>query len=198
VFFFGSRVTAPQSVTQPSRRYQNFVTMLPSKPKIQPERSTSLLYFSLPTTHFSSPHLPNFISFQSIVAEDKRGLPANSSDSLAPCSKCSAGHCTPIPFQNWPCHNSECQSPDLAAETRVQTQVSSCEICGGRSDTGTGFSSGAPVSLVSTIPPVLHTHLHLHFTLTRKTERRSLGTFQKAVPVVNRIALGGKYCPLVL
>jgi hypothetical protein len=172
--------------------------MLPSKLKTQPERSISLLYFSLPTTHFLPPHLPNFTSFQPIEAEDKRGLPANSPDSLALCSKCSSCHCTNIPFPDWPCHNSECQSPDLAAETRVQIQVTSCEICGGRSDIGTGFSSSAPVSPVSTIPPILHTHLLLHFVLTRKTERRSLGTFQKAVPVVNRISLGRKYCPLVL
>jgi hypothetical protein len=58
-----------------------------------------LLCFSLPTTHFLSPHLPNFTSFQPTVAEDKRGLPANSPDSLALCSKCSACHCTPSPFQ---------------------------------------------------------------------------------------------------
>jgi hypothetical protein len=103
VFFFGSTVNAPQSVTQPSRRYQNFVTMLPSKPKTQPERPTSLLYFLLPKTHFLSRRIPNFTSFQSIVKEDKRGPPANSSDSLALCSKCSACHCIPIPFPNWPC-----------------------------------------------------------------------------------------------
>jgi hypothetical protein len=146
--------------------------VLPFKPKTQPERSTSLLSFLLPTTHFLSPHLPNFSSFQPIVAEDKRGLPANSSDSLALCSKSSACHCTPIPFPNWPCHNSECQSSDLAAETWVQTQVSSCEICGGRSDTGTGFSSSAPVSPFSTIPPMRHTHLHLNFAFTRKTKAK--------------------------
>jgi hypothetical protein len=177
---------------------QKFVTILPSKPKSQPERSTSLLCFSFPTTHFLSPHLPHFTSFQPTVAEDKRRLPANSPDSPALCSKCSAYHCTPIPFPNWPCYNSECQSPNLAAVIRVQTQVSFCEICGGRSDTGTGFSSSAPVSPVSTIPPMLHTYLHLHFALTRKPKRRSLGTLHKALPVVNRIALGRKYCPLVL
>jgi len=177
---------------------QKFVTILPSKPKTQPERSTSLLCFSFPTTHFLSPHVPHFTSFQPTVAEDKRGLPANSPDSPALCSKCSAYHCTPIPFPNWPCYNSECQSPNLAAVIRVQTQVSFCEICGGRSDTGIGFSSSAPVSPVSTIPPMLHTYLHLHFALTRKPKRRSLGTLHKALPVVNRIALGRKYCPLVL
>jgi len=121
--------------------------MLPPKPKTQPERSTSLLYFSLPTAHFLSPRLPKFTSFQPIVTEDKRRLPANSPDSLALCSTRSACHCTPLPFPNWPCHDSECQSPDLAAETRVQTQVSSCEVCGGRSATGISFPRVFPFPL---------------------------------------------------
>ena len=33
----------------------------------------------------------------------------------------------------------------------------------------------------SIIPPILHTHLHPHLALTRKTNARSLGTFQKAM-----------------
>ena len=33
-------------------------------------------------------------------------------------------------------------------------------------------------SPVSTIPPTLHTHLHLHVSPTRRTNGRSLGTFQ--------------------
>ena len=35
-------------------------------------------------------------------------------------------------------------------------------------------------SPVCTVPPVLHTHLHLHAGLTRRTNQRSLGTFHKA------------------
>jgi len=34
---------------------------------------------------------------------------------------------------------------------------------------------------VSTIPPLLHTLLHLHCGRTRRTNGRGLGTFQKAV-----------------
>jgi hypothetical protein len=36
-------------------------------------------------------------------------------------------------------------------------------------------------SPVTIIPPMLHTHLHLRVTLTRKTNRQSLGTFQQAL-----------------
>ena len=36
-------------------------------------------------------------------------------------------------------------------------------------------------SSVNIIPPMLHTHLHLHAALTRRTKGRSLGTFQKAM-----------------
>ena len=36
-------------------------------------------------------------------------------------------------------------------------------------------------SPVSIIPPILHTHLHPHLDLTRKTNVRSLGTFQTAM-----------------
>jgi len=34
---------------------------------------------------------------------------------------------------------------------------------------------------VSIIPSIRYTHLHLHVTLTRKTNRRSLGTFKNAM-----------------
>jgi len=35
-------------------------------------------------------------------------------------------------------------------------------------------------SPVTVFPSMLHTHLHLHVALTRRTNGRSLGTFQKA------------------
>ena len=52
------------------------------------------------------------------------------------------------------------------------------QICGGQS--GTGFLRALRCSPVYIIPPKLHTHLHLHVALTRKTNGRSLGTIQKA------------------
>jgi hypothetical protein len=50
----------------------------------------------------------------------------------------------------------------VAAEFRILSQFSLCEIHGGRSGSGTGiFIRG----------PMLHTHLHLHAALTRTNER---------------------------
>jgi hypothetical protein len=44
----------------------------------------------------------------------------------------------------------------------------------------TGYSPSTPVFPVTIFPSMLHTHLHLHVALTRRTNGRSLGTFQKA------------------
>jgi len=46
---------------------------------------------------------------------------------------------------------------------------------------GQGFLRVLRCYPVSIIPPILRTHFHLQAALTRKTNRRSLGTFQKAV-----------------
>ena len=67
------------------------------------------------------------------------------------------------------------------AEVRVRSQIIPCEICGVQSGNGTGFSPSTSVSPVSIISPMLHTHLHLHVALTRRTNRRSPETFQKAM-----------------
>jgi hypothetical protein len=46
------------------------------------------------------------------------------------------------------------------------------------------------------IPPMLHTHLHLRFALTRKTESRGLGTSQKQCPFSSRGTLHRKVLSL--
>jgi len=66
----------------------------------------------------------------------------------------------------------------VASEAWVRSHILPCEICGGQSGTGAGFSSSTFYSLVGVIPPVFHIHLYLRFALTR-TNGLNLGTFQK-------------------
>ena len=66
--------------------------------------------------------------------------------------------------------------------------LSPCEQCGWQSGTGTFFRSTSffPARI---IPPMLHTHLHLHVTLTRMTNGWSLGSFIKQHSFINWEAL---------
>jgi hypothetical protein len=59
------------------------------------------------------------------------------------------------------------------AEARVQTQTRPRKICGGQSDTGTGFPPRVIASPVSIIPPIFHTLLCLNTTFTRRTDRKN-------------------------
>ena len=54
---------------------------------------------------------------------------------------------------------------------------------GGQSGSGTAFPSLLLFSPVSIIPPLLHTQLNLHAALTKRTNERRLGTFQKVTPL---------------
>ena len=84
----------------------------------------------------------------------------------------------------------------LDAEAQFRSQTSSCEVFVGHSGNGTGFSPSTSVSPVSIIPPMLNTHLQLHTSLTRSTNGRSLGIFQKGNLFRNRGAMDRKELPL--
>jgi len=77
-----------------------------------------------------------------------------------------------------PFHCSGSQSPGPHRGGQSSKQDSACEICGGQSDTGNFFS---PTTSVFTciIPPMPHIHINLNVALTRRTNGRNLGTFQK-------------------
>jgi len=68
----------------------------------------------------------------------------------------------------------------VTAETEVRFQANSCEICGGQGGAGTGFPPSDSVFLAIIIPPLLHNCLRTRVSLNRRTNRRSLGTFQKS------------------
>ena len=70
----------------------------------------------------------------------------------------------------------------LTAEARVRSQFSPCEIFVGEEVLLRHvFLRVLQFFPVYIIPPMLHTHLHLYVALTRRTNGRSLGTFQIAV-----------------
>jgi hypothetical protein len=58
----------------------------------------------------------------------------------------------------------------LTAEAGVRVRTSPCEICGKKSGYGAGFCPTTSV-LLSVIPPLLHTHLHLNTAGIRRTRR---------------------------
>lgn len=66
----------------------------------------------------------------------------------------------------------------FTAEVRVRSQASSCEIRGGKSDTGTEFLLVLGFSSVSIFPLMLHTYLHLNTTVIRKVSGRRMVTFK--------------------
>jgi hypothetical protein len=67
------------------------------------------------------------------------------------------------------------------AKVRDLSQISPREFRGGKCDTGTGFLLVLSFSFLYIIPPILHAHLHLHGSLTIRTNRLGIATLQKAM-----------------
>ena len=66
-------------------------------------------------------------------------------------------------------------------EVRVRSLVSPCDICRGQSGTGMGFPLSTSVIPVSFNPSVPHTHLKMHATCYRSTNKWSLGELDRKV-----------------
>jgi hypothetical protein len=64
---------------------------------------------------------------------------------------------------------------------RVRSQVTPCEIFGRQSDMVHVFLRILVFNSVTIIPSMIQARLYLHVTLTRSTNDRILGTFQKAI-----------------
>ena len=77
-------------------------------------------------------------------------------------------------------------------EGQVQSQVSSCEIYGGQSGNGKGFSRSTTDSPLRQYHSTNDTHLHLHVALIRKTNMRRLGTFEKEM-IYRKLGEGGHW-----
>jgi len=61
---------------------------------------------------------------------------------------------------------------------RVRSQVSSCEMCWTKFRWARFFSEYLGFFSVTFTLKTLRTHIHLHFSLTRRTNGQSLGTFR--------------------
>jgi len=68
----------------------------------------------------------------------------------------------------------------LSTASRLRSRVSPCGICGDKVVLGQVPLSVRWFSPVSTVTPMLHTHLHLNTILIGRTSGRSLGTFQQS------------------
>ena len=60
-------------------------------------------------------------------------------------------------------------------------QVSQCDLFGGKSGTGTGFSPSNSVLPVCVITQMLHAHLHHHAAFCHKDKRAKRGNLPKAM-----------------
>jgi len=70
-----------------------------------------------------------------------------------------------------------------AQQPRFETRTVHLRFVVGKFVMGQGFLECCVVCI---IPPLLHIYLHLHATITRRTKRRSLGTYKYGCPFSNQ------------
>jgi hypothetical protein len=77
----------------------------------------------------------------------------------------------------------------LTSKARVRSQVSLCEICGGKSYTEQLFLPSNSV-LPIILSPMLRTHINLTVVLSRRINGRCLGTLQKSIFLRELVNIG--------
>jgi hypothetical protein len=80
--------------------------------------------------------------------------------------------------------------PSVIAEVQVRSPISTCEIYGRQSGVWQGLLRALRFSPASILPTVIHTYLHLHVALTRRTKTRSLESSRKAMLYRKPMSIG--------
>lgn len=80
--------------------------------------------------------------------------------------------------------------PSVIAEVQVRSPISTCEIYGRQNGVWQSFLRALRFSPASILPTMIHTYLHLHVAVTRRTKTRSLGTSRKAMLYRKSISIG--------
>ena len=96
----------------------------------------------------------------------------------------------------WPCLCSGGQSPASLRGSSVAIFVSECNIFGAKRGAGQVLLPVLRFSLKSVILPLILAYRHLRVALTRRTNGRILGTFQKAMLLCKPGSFGQKVLSL--
>jgi hypothetical protein len=78
----------------------------------------------------------------------------------------------------------------VISKARVRCRGTPCEVCNRQRGNGTCLYPSTLAVPVSIIPPMMHTHLHLNISFTRRISDPSLETFKQSCAVSN---VGGRW-----